>query len=102
MGLLDVQIPQLISSEASFSDLSGLMRSNISSAEGQATAAQGFQQGEAALAFQAAHMRFVEAAGKINALLDIAGANLGEGAGTYVAQDAAGASDIASTTGMLA
>jgi hypothetical protein len=44
------------------------------------------------VAFQAAHARFVEAAARINTLLDIAQANLGDAAGTYVATDAAAAS----------
>ena len=48
--------------------------------------------GESSAAFQAAHARFVEVSAKINTLLDIAQANLGDAAGTYVAEDAAAAS----------
>ena len=101
MGLLDVQTAQLVSSEGSFSDQAGMMRSLIGTAESQAQAAQGFHQGESAAAFQAAHARFVEASQKINQLIDIASANLGEGASTYVAQDAAGAGDISAAIGSL-
>lgn len=61
-------------------------------AEQQAMSAQAFHQGESAAAFQGAHARFVAAAAKVNTLLDIAQANLGEAAGTYVAADAAAAS----------
>ncbi|TDH40683.1 type VII secretion protein EsxS, partial [Mycobacterium eburneum] len=39
-----------------------------------------------------AHARFVAVAAKVNALLDIAQANLGDAGGTYVATDAAAAS----------
>ena len=52
--------------------------------------------GEASAAFQAAHARFIEVAARVNALLDIAQANLGDAAGTYVAQDAAAASSYTS------
>lgn len=52
----------------------------------------GVHQGESSAAFQAAHARFVEVAARVNTLLDIAQANLGDAAGTYVAADAAAAS----------
>ncbi len=52
--------------------------------------AQAFHQGESAAAFQGAHARFPGRQGQY--LLDIAQANLGEAAGTYVAADAAAAS----------
>ncbi|WP_045375393.1 type VII secretion system protein EsxG, partial [Mycobacterium kyorinense] len=61
-------------------------------AEQEAVSAQAFHVGESAAAFQAAHARFVEVAAKVNALLDVAQANLGDAAGTYVASDAAAAS----------
>ena len=64
-----------------------LMRSTISQAEQEAMSAQAFHQGESSAAFQAAHARFVEAAARVNTLLDIAQANLGDAAGTYVAAD---------------
>jgi uncharacterized protein YukE len=68
------------------------MRSTVGQAEQEAVSAQAFHVGDASMAFQAAHARFVAAAAKINALLDIAQANLGDAAGTYVAADAAAAS----------
>jgi len=52
------------------------MRHTISQAEQAAMSAQAFHVGESATAFQAAHARFVEAAAKVNTLLDIAQANL--------------------------
>lgn len=92
MSLLDAHIPQLVASQSAFAAKAGLMRHTISSAEQSAMSAQAFHQGESAAAFQASHARFVEAASKVNALLDIAQANLGDAAGTYVAADAAAAS----------
>jgi uncharacterized protein YukE len=101
MSFVDVQVPQLVSSEASFGDQSALMRSTMGSAEQQALAAQAFNMGDMSMSFQAAHARFVTAAGKINALLDVAQANLGEGASTYVAQDSMAAGDVAAAGGAL-
>jgi uncharacterized protein YukE len=92
MSLLDAHIPQLIASESTFAGKTALMRSTLSQAETSAQSAQAFHQGEASAAFQAAHARFLEVSAKINALLDIAQANLGDAAGTYVAADAAAAS----------
>lgn len=91
MSHLDAHIPQLIASESAFAAKSALMRSTISQAEQAAMGAQAFHLGEAATAFQAAHGRFAEAAAKVNALLDLAQANLAEAGATYVAQDAAAA-----------
>ena len=54
-----------------------LMRSTISQAEQEAMSAQAFHVGESSAAFQASHARFVEAAARVNTLLDIAQANLG-------------------------
>ncbi len=68
------------------------MRSTISQAEQEAMSAQAFHQGESSAAFQASHANFIAAAAKINTLLDMAQANLGDAAGTYVAADAAAAS----------
>jgi uncharacterized protein YukE len=96
MSMLDAHIPQLIASEAAFSAKAGLMRSTIAQAEQAAQSAQAFHQGEAAAAFQGAHVRFMEVAARVNALLDIAQANLGDAAGTYVAQDAAAAGSYTS------
>ncbi|MCX2933420.1 type VII secretion protein EsxS [Mycobacterium sp. CVI_P3] len=91
MSLLDAHIPQLVASESAFGAKTALMRSTIAQAEQEAVAAQAFHRGESAAAFQAAHARFVEAAAKVNALLDLAQANLGDAGATYVAQDAAAA-----------
>ena len=92
MSLLDAHIPQLVAAQSAFSAKAALMRSTISQAEQEALSAQAFHQGESSAAFQAAHARFVEAAARINTLLDIAQANLGDAAGTYVAADGAAAS----------
>ena len=92
MSMLDAHIPQLVASQSAFAAKAGLMRSTVGQAEQEAVSAQAFHVGDASMAFQAAHARFVAAAAKINALLDIAQANLGDAAGTYVAADAAAAS----------
>jgi uncharacterized protein YukE len=92
MSLLDAHIPQLVASQSAFAAKAALMRHTISQAEQEAVSAQAFHVGESATAFQAAHARFVEVAAKVNTLLDIAQANLGDAAGTYVAADAAAAS----------
>jgi uncharacterized protein YukE len=92
MSMLDAHIPQLVASEAAFGAKAALMRSTIAQAEQAAQSAQAFHVGESAAAFQAAHARFVEVAAKINTLLDIAQANIGDAAGTYAAEDAAAAS----------
>ena len=92
MSLLDAHIPQLVASESAFGAKAGLMRSTIGQAEQEAISAQAFHIGEASAAFQAAHARFVAAAAKVNTLLDIAQANLGDAAGTYVAADSAASS----------
>jgi uncharacterized protein YukE len=92
MSLLDAHIPQLVASQSAFAAKAGVMRSTIGQAEQEALSAQAFHAGDSAAAFQAAHARFVEAAGRVNMLLDIAQANMGEAAGTYVAADAAAAS----------
>ncbi len=92
MSMLDAHIPQLVAAQSAFSAKAALMRSTISQAEQEALSAQAFHAGESSAAFQAAHARFVEVAARINTLLDIAQANLGEAAGTYVAADSAAAS----------
>ncbi|HZE16644.1 MAG TPA: type VII secretion system protein EsxG [Mycobacterium sp.] len=92
MSMLDAHIPQLVASQSAFAANTALMRSTIGQAEQEALSAQAFHVGESSAAFQAAHARFVEAAAKINTLLDIAQANLGDAAGTYTAADAAAAS----------
>ena len=92
MSLLDAHIPQLVAAQSAFGTKAALMRHTIGQAEQEAVSAQAFHVGEASAAFQAIHARFVEAAARINTLLDIAQANLGDAAGTYVAADAAAAS----------
>ena len=92
MSMLDAHIPQLVASEAAFGAKAALMRSTIAQAEQAAQSAHAFHLGESSAAFQAAHARFVEVSAKINALLDIAQANIGDAAGNYAAEDAAAAS----------
>lgn len=92
MSMLDAHIPQLVASESAFAAKTALMRSTMAQAEQAATSAQAFHMGESSAAFQAAHARFLEVSAKVNMLLDLAQTNLGEAAGTYVAQDAAAAS----------
>ena len=92
MSLLDAHIPRLVASEAAFSAKAALMRSTIAQAEQAAQSSQAFHMGESAVAFQAAHARFIEVSAKVNSLLDIAQANIGDAAGTYVAEDAAASS----------
>ena len=93
MSMLDAHIPQLVAAQSAFSAKAALMRSTISQAEQEAVSAQAFHQGESSAAFQAAHARFGEVTARVNTLLDIAQANLGDAAGTYVAAVAAAASD---------
>lgn len=92
MSMLDAHIPQLVSSEAAFGAKAALMRSTIAQAEQAAMSAQAFHVGESSAAFQAAHARFLEVAAKVNMLLDVGQANIGEASGSYVAEDAAAAS----------
>ena len=92
MSMLDAHIPQLVASEAAFGAKAALMRSTIAQAEQAAQSAAAFHMGESSAAFQAAHARFVEVSAKVNTLLDIAQANIGDAAGTYAAEDTAAAS----------
>lgn len=92
MSHLDAHIPQLIAAESAFAAKTALMRATVAQAEQAALAAQAFHVGESAAAFQAAHARFTEAAAKVNSLLDLAQANIGEAGASYVAQDASAAS----------
>lgn len=92
MSMLDAHIPQLVAAESAFGAKAALMRSTIAQAEQAAMSSQAFHVGEAAAAFQGAHARFVEVAARVNALLDMAQARIGEAGGTYVAADAAAAS----------
>jgi hypothetical protein len=93
MSMLDAHIPQIVASEAAFGAKTALMRSTMAQAEQAAQSAQAFHMGESSAAFQAAHARFIEVSVKVNALLDIAQVNLGDAAGTYIAEDAAAASN---------
>ena len=96
MSMLEAHIPQIVASEAAFGAKTALMRSTMAQAEQAAQSAQAFHMGESSAAFQAAHARFLEVSAKVNALLDIAQVNLGDAAGTYIAQDAAAASNYTS------
>jgi uncharacterized protein YukE len=64
MSMLDAHIPQLVAAQSAFGAKTALMRSTIGQAEQEALSAQAFHQGEASVAFQAAHARFVEAAAR--------------------------------------
>jgi uncharacterized protein YukE len=99
MGLLDVNAGQLFAAQSSFEDKAAAYRATMAAAEQAAMQAQATHQGESAVAFQAAHARFVEAMAKSNALLDVASAQLGEGATTYVSEDSAAAASY--TTGTV-
>lgn len=101
MGLVDVNIAGLTSAQGGIGGASAAMRSTISAAEQSAVSSQAFHQGESSAAFQASHARFLEAATKVNVLMDLAEAQLGEGATTYVVQDMAGATDMQATVGAL-
>ena len=92
MSMLDAHIPQLVASEAAFSAKAALMRSTVAQAEQAAQSSQAFHMGESAAAFQAAHARFIEVSARVNHLLDVSQANIGDAASTYVAEDAAAAS----------
>ena len=92
MGYLDVEAPQMMAAQSSYETQAGVMRSAIAAAEQAAVEAQAHHTGESAVAFQAAHVRFVEAAAKYNTELDLYGAQLGEGGTTYTTEDSTGAS----------
>jgi uncharacterized protein YukE len=91
-GFLDTVTEGIHHAETNFITEAQLMRSTIGSAESEAVGAQGQHQGPSSAAFQAMHARFVEAAARVNMLLDIAQANLGDAAARYVAVDANAAS----------
>lgn len=101
MGHLDANVPQLITSQASFADQASLFTSTVHSAEQSALAAQAGHQGESAQAFQVSHSRFVEVANKMNHLLAVAGQNIGEGANSYTMFDGQGASGYTTALGAL-
>lgn len=95
MSMLDTHIPQLAAAESEFGAKAGLMRSLIGQAEQKAMESQAFHQGDSAVAFQAAHARFVEAANKINDLLHVAQLNLGDAAAQYMSADSTAAQSFA-------
>jgi uncharacterized protein YukE len=87
-GFLDTVTEAIHHAETNFITEAHLMRSTIDSAGSDALAAHATHQGPSSTAFQATHARFVESAARVNMLLDIAQANLGDNANTYVAADA--------------
>lgn len=101
MGLLDANIPSIQAADAAVTDTASMFRSTVHQAETSALAAQGFHQGESAVAFQQAHRHFVEVASNMNTLLDIAARNMGEGAQTYVLADNEGANGYTTALGSL-
>lgn len=101
MGLLDTNVPQMVTSASSFADQASLFRSTVSQAESTAMQAQAVHAGESAAAFQMGHARFVEAAQKSNMLIDMAGQNINEGATTYQTGDQAGADGYSQATGLF-
>lgn len=94
MGYLNAEVPQMVTVQGGFAAEAVSFRSTLSQAEGSAMQAQAFHKGESATAFQIGHAKFVDAATRINDLLNIAEAQLGEGATTYVTQDTSGADDM--------
>jgi uncharacterized protein YukE len=94
MGYLNAEVPQMVTVQGGFAAEAVSFRSTLSQAEGSAMQAQAFHKGESATAFQIGHAKFVDAATRVNDLLNIAEAQLGEGATTYVTQDTTGADDM--------
>jgi uncharacterized protein YukE len=101
MGLLDANIPQMVSSQASFADQVALFQSTVHQAENSAIAAQATHVGESSMAFQQAHAQFVEVATKMNTLLGIAEQNIGDASTTYTLADSEGASGYTSAMGAM-
>lgn len=93
MGLLDTNVPAMVSAGNSFGQNVAIYKSTLAAAEQSAQAAQAFHKGDSAMAFQAAHARFVESANKVNALLAIAEQNVHEGATTYTTADSSAAGE---------
>jgi len=91
MGLLDTNVPAMITAGHSFGENVSMYRSTLAQAEQAAQAAQGFHQGESAVAYQQAHARFIETANKVSTLLSTAEAHIHEGAGTYTTVDSSAA-----------
>lgn len=94
MGYLSAEVPQMVTVQGGFAAEAVSFRSTLSQAEGSAMQAQAFHKGESATAFQIGHAKFVDAATRINDLLNIAEAQLGEGSTTYVTQDTSGADEM--------
>ena len=95
MGLLDTNIPSMITAGQSFGENVSMYRSTLAQAEQAAQAAQAFHQGESAVAYQQTHARFIETANKVSTLLAVAEANVHEGAATYTTVDAQAADGYA-------
>jgi uncharacterized protein YukE len=102
MSFLDASAPQLAASSTSFDTIAGQYMGLLSSAEQTAQGSQAFHQGEMSVAYQTAHMRFVEAGRMANVLLQQAAANIGDAGATYAATDSAAASTVLGSTGQLA
>ena len=94
MGFLSAEVPQMVTVQGGFAAEAVSFRSTLSQAEGSAMQAQAFHKGESATAFQIGHAKFLDAGGRINDLLNLAEAQLGEVATTYVTQDGSGADDM--------
>ncbi|OFJ51842.1 hypothetical protein BEL07_20490 [Mycolicibacterium grossiae] len=94
MGYLNAEVPQMATVQGGFAAEATSFRSTLSQAESSAMQAQAFHKGESATAFQIGHAKFVDAATRINDLLNIAESQLGEAGTTYVSQDSTGASDM--------
>lgn len=95
-NFLDANTAQIATSSSGVQDASGMFANTLHQAEATAAQAQAFHQGESSLAFQQSHARFAAGAAKLNNLLTVAGLNVGEGAQTYIGQDAMGAQAMSS------
>ncbi|WP_241473925.1 WXG100 family type VII secretion target [Mycolicibacterium neoaurum] len=94
MGFLSADTPQMATVQGGFAAEAVSFRSTLGQAEASAMQAQAFHKGESGTAFQIGHAKFVDAATRINDLLNIAESQLGEGTTTYVSQDSMGAEDM--------
>lgn len=101
MGFLSADVPQMMAVQGGFAAEAVSFRSTLSQAEGSAMQAQAFHKGESATAFQIGHAKFVDAATRVNDLLNIAESQLGEGSTTYVSQDTTGADDMNSAAAAI-
>jgi uncharacterized protein YukE len=95
-NFLDANTAQLASSSAAVQDATVSFVNVLHQAEGTAAYAQAMNQGEASLAFQQSHARFVNGSTKLQGLLQMAGVNVGEAGTDYTATDSLGASNLQS------